>query len=1009
MRWIILLFILSSCSKSQLNTNDQSVVLSDSNLYLDSDSDIRIFYVTSDSDPGLFVTQLVTDVGVPALDVPESVFNSDYGDRSNPDNPQYLDLIARVYTRTPKKNGDFYFEVPVLGNLLEVSNVTTALSWILRWSFPNYQVRISQNSFRNLVRSIELICSTCREKTNSQLVEFILENDPLKLKLFKVLELQNPDIDINSFNYSPPGVLFVRSIPNLGLNGFTNLDVKELAKISISLYLVNPIRSNEPLNPSSWDRTFNSAITSTYNPNFEYIFTYDDKGTHDITPAFVGLSGVPTLKFTYTVADVNRSPYCDVPMVVNVKSNRNNEIDLSSLCRDPDIEDTFVNYSLISGPSGLTISAGGILRWSPLQPADNHAYTTKVTFLVNDSKLGYQTVEATINVGPDGLPVFTLIPTSFDFSEGQSAIYTFSAVDPDGDLMVMRVRQVDVVSTGLPNGSGILTNVIRSGTNGMFSYDWDFKPSWMQTIGVNSTVRLKAALYYDPADPRLNSAVELSSQIITLNIENTDDPPTWIVQPGDMAATENVDMAMAFLGTATDPTPNPTSVTYSMETNSLAACNWAQLSGYVVTDSGSAYFNMAPPFSSQPECTFEIIATDANGLTSKSAPFLLTMTDVNRPIIEIAGGPTLFVTPEMKYLPLDLTTIFSDPDYEEQDPLERNFKYNCLWDSDLDGNYETPCAGAGATSNINITFYREILDGRWMPSATSAGNYNIRLTVTDKGNTSATHDFTIQVDQAPAPMNLDISQDGISANDELVGTENTDLSFYLRARAATTDAIDIYNFKILNPTCSVIGGGTCDLDFIALPVTKTGTGDTNILYTIKPDYDDGDAELPTGKKVYNILFSLQKVGEASLYTQAAVRVTINNSNRTPSSIGVSNGSFGCPGSSANTNTDKFTICIDASKDAKSGINWQKYYTVNFTPNDLDTTNDAYSFAWLEDYVPNTLTNYQWKFKLPSCVNPGTNTVTRLFHLNLSDGRGGNLQRSIELKIFKANTAGMCMQ
>lgn len=1007
MKWIWFIFIfLAACTKNQLNTADESALQSDLSYYLGGSADIRIFYVTNDSEPGLFVTKLVPQLNTNLVPIPKSVYNGDYNDRSWPGTPQNLDLITRVYRYQPVPSGDFYFESPVLGPQIEISNVTTALSWILRWGFGNYRVSINQNTFLNLLRTVELRCDQCRTKTNSQVVDFILGSQDLAAKILQLVQDQNPTLTSTKIEYAPPSRIFAASQPNLYLNGTLMKEVTETSKISLKVLALDPKNSVLAEQPMAWIRTFNETSSRIETTTLEIEFSYDDSGQNQFQPEFKDLLYLGNLSYIYDVTDLNRKPFCDDPINLTVYSNRSNEIDLNGRCRDPDIEDAVVSFSLVNGPAGLSISSNGTLRWTPPQALDNLAYSLPLTFLVSDSKLGFQEVLANLTVEADHLPILTARPLNPTFSEGLSSTYQFSASDSDGDALILRITAVDPISAELPDGAGLLSSFVRAGTDGNYQFDWSFTPSWMQTIGSDSNPKVKVSIYYDAlTQPNLDGSIELYSEILTLSIINTDDPPHWTVQPTDFTATEALDFAMTFVGTAVDSALNPTAISYSIESSPSLACSWITGAGFVVTSAGSAYLNQAPPYNANETCIFNLVARDAQGLVSRSNSFEITFNDVNQPISIRGGAPTLYTIDEMRPLSIDLAEIYLDLDYEEQDPREL-FSYTCLWDSDSDTIYESPC---DAPSGPNLGFSSLVLNAYWTPSAVSAGLYPIRLTITDHGTTQATHDFSIQVNQAPAPMLLDISVDAVNPMGSLSANENSEQSFYIRARAATAEPIDQYSFKILTPTCSVVGGGTCPGTLIATPITNTGYSDTDLIYKVTTSFNDGNNPLPSSAKKYFINLTLQKSDDVSLETTLGFELTVNNTNRPPTGLGLSSGSFGCTGSSGNTDPGTFTICIDASKDTKVGGRWQKSYKMNLSKVDPDNNNDEYSYSLIESYAPEGISGALWSFKLPTCVNSGTSTITRYVNLQVSDGRGGALNREVQLRIQKASTSGPCLQ
>lgn len=998
--------VFGACRETKLSTLTSKQVLSDRGLYLDNNSQVRIFFNATESHPGQFVTELVVNSN--SITIPKSISEGDYGDRTKSFVPQELDLIAKIY-RPALENGDFYFEAPVLSPQLEVSNVTTALSWILRWGFGSDKVRISQEMFLNLANSVELLCLECRKKTNSATVDFILNNPELKNQVLRILQQQNQDLILSDINYAPPELIYVWSSPNLALNGFVAKEARETQSADIKLLLLNPKNSSQAIHPSSWDKTFNELTANYLMSDFLYQFTYEDKGKHQIKPIFDSVTNLINLNFEYNVTDVNRNPICDAVITLNFKANRTADKELMNYCRDLDPEDNSLNYALVSGPAGLTISSGGRVRWTPPQAADGLAYTKEVFFMVSDSKLGYAEVKMTLQVEADKIPVFTSVPSPLNFSEANTNTYTFQASDPDGDPIVLKIEPIQSINTEIPEGSGMLTNIVRTGGDGIYSFDWSFMPSWLQTTGSDKTVQVRLALFYDPLDPDLDSGLRLATQEVSLNITNTDDPPQWTVQPVELTVEEGVSMNMTFIGTAVDPSPDSTAVTYSMEINPVDQCNWTQNPGVVVNNAGSVYFDLEPAYNSPETCSFYLVATDAKGIRTLSNEFIVTVNDTNRPVV-VKSNPTTFLTGlERKVQKIDMGEFFEDPDFTENDPRETAFGFSCLWDDNLDGIYDQAC-DFNSTANIKFLFNPSGFYAAWTPSATSAGTYQLRFTVTDKGGSSASHDFTLQIDQAPAEMDLymAVTETGERIT-ELTASEDGTVQVTLQARAATADAIDNYDFKVNPVQCVVIGNHLCDPTMVTITGSNTSLGDTDFVFNIKTDFDDGDSPLPGNSRSYNLRFKVEKMDDPNIYTEFYLALTVTNKNRAPTGIGLSDGSNGCIGSPANSTTDSFVVCVDASKDSKVGTTWTKTYSSTLSGVDPDGANDLFSFNWTTSLPPGTITGNSWSFKLPSCISKGTSTVYRYFQLEVADGRGGTIQREVTLKILRAQPAGLCMQ
>lgn len=1013
--WFLISFV--SCNKTELSSSSAANTLGDGSYYISGNAVARIYYVKSDLHPGVFVTELDATHGT--LSLPKPVWDStDYGTRKLDTVPQPLDLILRV-SRDPLANGDFYFETPVLAPTVTVSNTTTAVSWILRWSFGVDTVYISQKLFSQIVDSIEVVCDNCRAKTVSQVVDLVLADSALKSHIIKGVQTENTGLLITELSYNPPPIIYAWSSPNLIDSGATLKDSKENESVVFDVRMLNPRASSQLLLPIEWHHSFNSATSIIAQDKITYLFDYAEAGSHTFVPRFSGNPTYNDLSFQVNTEDANRNPLCDQPLEVSMRANKVGRFDLSTKCRDLDVDENGLVYVQNTGPTGFLVSSTGQIEYTPPASASGDPYDVQFSFILNDSKQGRSNVSGTIHVGKDLNPVFDDLPASYSFTEGVAGFVNFHAHDPDGDPIKVRVSAVDKISMGAPMGSGDLAQMTCIPSSGIYACSWVFQPSWMQVIGQNGTARVKFTILYDSAvDNTLNGSLELSSQIMTLSFTNTDDPPTFTVNPTDIDVTEGVLYSVGggnaiTVAQAVDSSLNPTAVTFSAVASGQN-CDWVTALNFfkgqpdysVVTDG-------TPSYDSGATCTVKIIATDANNLSTESADFYMSIADTNRPLSVNPSAPAIVMAKEGEMMNLDLTTLFSDDDSLD-DPREI-WTYDCKWDDNSDGIYDVECkAGNGPPGAVRINFSQNatIFKAGWGPKPGDGNqDYKVRFGATDKGGSSASYDFIIHVDEAPTPMSLSMSPDLVTTETILTTAENANKIFYISARAATVRPIDQYDYKIDAPTCFKYGGGSCRASLVVNPSDMTGNGDKDFAFKIETTnvYTDGNSPLPEEEAKYIIAFHLQDTIGLNLTADTQIMVVVKNTNQAPTGISFTAKSESCIGTTVPdaTNND-FTICVDASKDTKSGSVWAKTYTLDFQGVDPDTTNDTYAFAFPYSGVPGSTSSTRWSFKLPSCVNPGTGTITRTFSLQLSDGRGGTYSRNVILKMLKAQATSLCM-
>jgi hypothetical protein len=988
---------LSGCFGTHLSTAGSQDVLSNTEYYLSSSANVRVYWM--DSGLGTFVTQLAPHEG--KLVLPSSLREGDYAPRTDNTTPRPLDLIAMVhYPGHP--SGDFYFESPIFGPETAVTNVTTALSWYLRWGFSGERINLSQDSFNRLVLNIELVCQDCRKKTNSDVLQLLLSNSTLTSQIHSVVAEENPGLNLNGKIWSPPNAAWAWSDPLLTRHGVSAKNVNETDTETITVEYINPLSSTQVIQPIDYRRDFGASSYFSGPGEFTYTFSYDDTGTHVVTPLFDASVPVDGISFEYAVGNVNRLPVCPPPIVLNMRANMENQVSLDPFCSDPDVEDVVLAFAQSAGPMRLVIGEDGTVNWTPPQSASGLDYSETVQFNVTDSHDGIQAADATIQVTADRIPSIGATAASYPFTEATPGSFTVTASDPDGDPLSIAVEPITPIQAGYPTGAGIFA-VTRTGTAGNYSFQIDYTPSYLQTIGADGTMSVRLVLTYE-SNQGFDSSIRFEERIVTLTLTNTDDPPVWMSQPVALTATEGVDLGGVDLGMASDPALNATNVTYKVvPTSASSKCHWTTLT---VTKDGSGHALLwgAPPYNTAAVCAFALRATDGNGLYSDSADFEISVTDVNRPPV-LASSPTTVVNgQEGKILSVPLNEMFQDPDLDEEDPREM-MNYVCLLDTDNNGTYETNCLAGGVALAIDNSSYTAL----WTPAALSEGTYRVQLTATDKGGASVTFAFQIIVAPSPTAMTLTTVFNGTST---VVGdaNEGTVYNLTLTATPASGRAIDLYDFIVNPPTCSVYGGGgVCAVNLVTAPAVLSGNGQTDFVFQIKPSYTDADTGVLTSdSKIYVLNFYSQKSDDASVYVQQSFTVTVHNTNRPPTAIRVMKGSFGCTGSSDNSDSTAFTVCVDAGQDTKIGNKWQKTYSIPLEEIDPDLTNDSYSYNFLEALAPGNVTNSTWTFGFPNCMNAGTGSFTRTYTLELADGRGGTVTRQIKLKVNRGAATTSCM-
>jgi bacillolysin len=150
-----------------------------------------------------------------------------------------------------------------------------------------------------------------------------------------------------------------------------------------------------------------------------------------------GISRI-TDRFSVQVREVNQPPVLSPVSTLNAKAGI--ELNYTLQASDPDRPAQGLSFALESGPSGLTVSSGGAVRWTPT--LSQSSTVQAVTVSVSDGVLK-ATTQFSIQVGSDPLPVS---PTNVVWSvEGIAGNFIET---PDGNVVAGGNRMVRCFSGG---------------------------------------------------------------------------------------------------------------------------------------------------------------------------------------------------------------------------------------------------------------------------------------------------------------------------------------------------------------------------------------------------------------------------------------------------------------------------------------------------------------------------------------------------------------------------------
>jgi uncharacterized delta-60 repeat protein len=208
--------------------------------------------------------------------------------------------------------------------------------------------------------------------------------------------------------------------------------------------------------------------TEAQGPSNNVVFT--TKVTDDGAPA---LSATNT--FTVTVNEVNSAPA--LPTISGQTINELTTLTVTNTATDTDLPANTLTYQLLAGPTNASISANGIITWTPTEAQGPS--TNTITTVVTDNGVPAMSVTnsfAAIVQELNSAPVLSPISDQFAFAGLQLTI-TNSATDMD--------FPANILTFSLDSGAPV-TAVINP-TNGVFTWT----PASNQAPGTNTvTVRV---------------------------------------------------------------------------------------------------------------------------------------------------------------------------------------------------------------------------------------------------------------------------------------------------------------------------------------------------------------------------------------------------------------------------------------------------------------------------------------------------------------------------------------
>jgi cold shock CspA family protein len=157
---------------------------------------------------------------------------------------------------------------------------------------------------------------------------------------------------------------------------------------------------------------------------------------------------VVTGRFTWSVADENRAP--SLASVDDMEIDELTPLAISLEASDPDLPDDNLRFSLVDAPSAATISATGMLRWTPDERAGPGEHDFRVRVVDSGEPARSDEVSFTVSVGEvNRAPVLSPIP-DLPLRPGDRVDLVASASDADYPRNTLTFS-----ASGLPPGAAI--------------------------------------------------------------------------------------------------------------------------------------------------------------------------------------------------------------------------------------------------------------------------------------------------------------------------------------------------------------------------------------------------------------------------------------------------------------------------------------------------------------------------------------------------------------------------
>ena len=505
---------------------------------------------------------------------------------------------------------------------------------------------------------------------------------------------------------------------------------------------------------------------------------YETKNTYNINVEVSDGTLSTSQAININIVNISESPVINSP-ANSISYNENATTSVVSVNATDSDEGTVFNYSLSGADaSALSISNAGVITFnsSPdFETKNSYSFVIEVSDGQNNTSQAQ--IINIINV--DESPVINGLANNISFDENSTAdVVTVNASDPDaGSNLTYSLGGADATELSISN-SGIIT----------FNTSPDFETK--NTFNVSVSV---------------SDGSNVASQAITINIQDTNDPPVIIGLGNTVNFTEHATALEVVTVNATDNDTLDT-LTYSL--------SGADASALSISNTGIITFNSSPD--RELKSQYAIIVSVGDGINETNQALTINIQNLDE-IIFINGLANNFLYTEGSTADVvDIGALVTD---EFNSCVILNYS---LSGQDANAFNISNSSACNAPNNGVLNFNAS-------PDFESKNIYNITVTVTN-GNYSVSQNLTINIEN--------IGTDFVGLNSTFSFTEN---SFEELVKVNSSDPA---SYSLSGP------------DAAAFSISNSGI----ITFNFPPDYET--------KNTYNFTVSATRDSDGEITSQA---------------------------------------------------------------------------------------------------------------------------------------------